>query len=89
MAEQGSARAARGVSLRGKLAFAFSVLGVAIAGRSPTALGGVALFWVLSHVYLVWLEEPQLEETFGKDYRAYRARTPRYLGLPERSASNE
>lgn len=59
-----------------------ALVGVAVAGRSAIALGGVVVFMVLSHIYLLWLEEPQLEETFGEAYREYRARTPRYLGLP-------
>jgi protein-S-isoprenylcysteine O-methyltransferase Ste14 len=59
-----------------------ALVGVAVAGRSPVALSAVVVFMVLSHVYLLWLEEPQLEETFGEAYREYRTRTPRYLGLP-------
>lgn len=62
--------------------WALALLGVGIAGRSPSALGLVGLFLVVIHVYLVWLEEPHLQTIFGEEYRLYCERTPRYLGLP-------
>ena len=59
----------------------FILSGIAFLGRS-----GAALF--LSGVYaaatVLWLttEEKVLESRFGDEYRHYRSRTPRYLGLP-------
>ena len=64
------------------LGWGLALLGVAVAGRSPSALGLLVLFAIVVHAYLVWLEEPHLEKLFGEDYRRYRERTPRYLGLP-------
>ncbi len=63
-----------------------ALLGAAVAGRSPAALGLVAIFAVVVHLYIVRLEEPHLEQLYGEEYRAYRRRTPRYLGLPGASS---
>lgn len=60
-----------------------ALLGAAVAGRSPSALALVGFFAAVIHCYVVWMEEPHLERLFGDDYRAYRERTPRYVGRPE------
>lgn len=57
-----------------------TLVGVSMLGASALALVSVALFALVIHVYLVYVEEPHLTRAFGDDYRAYRARTPRYLG---------
>lgn len=59
-----------------------ALLGAAVAGRSPFALALVGFFAAVIHCYIVWMEEPHLEKLFGNDYRAYRERTPRYVGPP-------
>lgn len=59
-------------------------LGIALAGRSGAALLLAALFWVMFRSY-VPIEEDFLESLFGRQYREYRRRAPRYLG-PPRSA---
>lgn len=56
------------------------LLGMATWGRSGLALLLVAFLGALLHAYLVKVEEPFLQRTFGARYRAYRERTPRYLG---------
>jgi protein-S-isoprenylcysteine O-methyltransferase Ste14 len=38
------------------------------------------------NLYLVYFEEPGLEERFGDDYRAYRAAVPRWLPLSRPSS---
>jgi protein-S-isoprenylcysteine O-methyltransferase Ste14 len=40
--------------------------------------------WFVLHFGIVRREEQYLEEKFGDAYRRYRARVPRYLGLPRR-----
>lgn len=64
------------------LGWCVALLGAAVAGRSPVALALVGLFALVIHCYVVWMEEPHLERLFGDDYRAYRERTPRYVGPP-------
>jgi protein-S-isoprenylcysteine O-methyltransferase Ste14 len=59
------------------------------------ALAGAALFYetaalwayaggflLLTHLFVVWYEEPALERTFGDDYEKYRARVARWLPRP-------
>lgn len=59
------------------------LLGVAVIGRSAGAILLTVLFALTLHFYIVYVEEPYLEEVFGDAYRRYRATTPRYLGLPQ------
>jgi protein-S-isoprenylcysteine O-methyltransferase Ste14 len=39
------------------------------------ALGG----WLLAHLFVVFGEEPVLEEKFGESYRSYKASVPRWI----------
>lgn len=65
------------------------LLGIAITGRSAGAILLAALLALTLHFYIVYVEEPYLEQIFGAAYRRYRATTSRYLGIPhEASASN-
>ncbi|GAB6101839.1 hypothetical protein JCM16138_10620 [Thermococcus atlanticus] len=59
-------------------------LGISLAGRSLLALLLTAAFAIGFHKYVVELEEPYLERVFGEEYRRYKERTPRYLGLPKK-----
>src|SRR4026207_2048842 len=38
-----------------------------------------ALWWLVFHVAVVASEEPTLEQTFGKEYEAFRAAVPRWI----------
>ena len=38
-----------------------------------------ALAWVASHIFVAGYEEPRLEREFGAQYRAFRAKVPRWL----------
>jgi protein-S-isoprenylcysteine O-methyltransferase Ste14 len=39
----------------------------------------VALLTMVSHYYVVYVEEPRLVQRFGRDYRAYQRAVPRWL----------
>jgi protein-S-isoprenylcysteine O-methyltransferase Ste14 len=58
-----------------------TLYGLALARRSP---GAAALATAAAAAYRWWVpvEEAHLEATFSADYRNYRARTPRWIGLP-------
>lgn len=64
------------------LGWGLVLLGIALAGRSPSALGLVVLFGLVIHGYIVRLEEPYLESVFGEEFGEYRRRVPRYMGTP-------
>src|SRR5712675_1892946 len=38
-----------------------------------------ALLWLFFHVWVVAVEEPTLEQTFGSEYGAFRAAVPRWI----------
>lgn len=38
-----------------------------------------ALLWLSFHAFVVVYEEPTLEQTFGKEYEAFRAAVPRWI----------
>lgn len=59
------------------------IAGYALLWPSWTGLAWAALWLVIAHL-MVRAEEEHLERVFGDEYRAYCARTPRYLGLPKR-----
>ena len=67
------------------LLYAGVILGEAIAWRSPVLLAYVAGFWLLTHVYVVGLEEKFLRRRFGAEFEAYCREVPRWL--PRRHAS--
>lgn len=56
------------------------LIGAAIAARSPIAMA-LALAVVLAMRIWIPHEERHLEEEFGEEYRRYRERVPRFLGL--------
>ncbi len=49
--------------------------------------GAVGLLGVVLNVMAPFTEEPWLEAKFGDEYRAYKARVPRFLGLPKKAES--
>lgn len=57
------------------------LLGYALLGPTLLAWAALAEFWVVVHL-IVRIEEEHLERRFGEQYRAYKRRTPRYLGVP-------
>lgn len=60
------------------------VLGEAVALGSAALLGYAALLVPFFQFMITQVEEPQLEAALGDEYEDYRARVPRWLGLPRR-----
>ncbi len=60
----------------GVLAYYF---GVALGVGSPSMVGMVLLITLAVHVYIVAVEERELEARFGEAYREYKRRVPRWL----------
>lgn len=61
------------------LLYAGVILGEAIAWRSPVLLAYLVAFWLLTHVYVVGLEEKFLRRRFGAEFEAYCREVPRWL----------
>jgi protein-S-isoprenylcysteine O-methyltransferase Ste14 len=53
--------------------------GAALFFRSAPLLGYLGVFWIATHAFVVWYEEPTLARTFGKDYQAYCATVRRWI----------
>lgn len=64
-----------------ELAFWF---GWALFYGSIAVLIGFLLWFAMFNFVIVPFEERDLEARFGEAYRAYKARVPRWLGLPQR-----
>ena len=55
------------------------IMGQAVLLGDARLIGYGALFWLACHLFVVLYEEPTLEQTFGPEYRSYRANVPRWL----------
>ena len=69
----------------------YTGIGVALVGAGFAARSGLALivvcgYWLAIRIWLV-AEEEHLERAFGPEYREYRARAPRFLGLSRPAAA--
>ena len=49
----------------------FALVGAALFYESVPLLGYTILFFLPSHLFVVWYEEPALRRTFGQEYEAY------------------
>ncbi len=49
----------------------FALGGAALFYRSLPLLGYTALFFLITHLFVIWYEEPTLRRLFGADYEAY------------------
>ena len=56
------------------------MLGLSLIVNS-TYLNYLLSLWALLYIVAPFLEEPWLEEMYGKDYLAYKAKVPRYIGF--------
>ena len=64
------------------LLYTVAIAGEALAFRSWALLAYAFAFWLLAHLYVVGVEEKQLQHRFGEAYRAYCRRTGRWLPRP-------
>ena len=53
--------------------------GAALFYRSLPLLGYLALFLLITHLFVISYEEPTLLRSFGGDYQAYRSRVRRWI----------
>ena len=56
-----------------------ALMGAAIIYRSMALIGFVALFLLVTHIFVVSYEEPTLRRIFGDEYESYRRRVRRWL----------
>ncbi|MEW6041853.1 MAG: isoprenylcysteine carboxylmethyltransferase family protein, partial [Elusimicrobiota bacterium] len=59
------------------------LLGISLIGCSFLAFLFVIAAIIAHHLYLIFLEEPYLKHIFGEEYRLYKLRIPRYIGIPK------
>ena len=55
-----------------------ALFGAALFYQSIPLLGYAGLFLLMTHVFVVWYEEPTLRRTFDRDYEAYCRRVGRW-----------
>lgn len=58
---------------------ALALCGAAIFYRSVPLFGYLGLFLIVTHLFVVWYEEPTLARLFGHGYELYRAKAGRWL----------
>ena len=54
------------------------IAGAALFYESLPLLGYAGLFFLATHLFVLWYEEPTLRRTFGHEYEAYRRRVRRW-----------
>ena len=57
---------------------AFAIGGAALFYESWVLLMYVGLFLLITHLFVIWYEEPTLRRMFGQEYEAYCARISRW-----------
>ena len=62
----------------------YILMGEAALYASPSLLGIAFLFLIILYCYVKWSEEPVLMRRFGKPYRKYVSRVPRFFPNPFR-----
>jgi len=55
-----------------------ALAGAALFYQSIPLLGYAAVFLLITHLFVVWYEEPTLQRIFDGDYEAYRRRVGRW-----------
>ena len=55
-----------------------ALFGAALFYQSLPLLGYTVLFFLVTHLFVVWYEEPTLRRTFGQEYEAYCHRVRRW-----------
>jgi len=57
----------------------FVLLGESLVLNSANILILAGVFFVINTIYFILMEEPDLEERFGKEYEAYKKNVPRWI----------
>jgi len=60
------------------------LLGISLAGRSGFAFALTGVFFIVIYLYTILLAEPYLESLYGEEYRLFKLRTARWIGLPKK-----
>ena len=55
-----------------------ALAGAALFYESWPLLGYTGLFFLVTHLFVLWYEEPALRRTFGPEYEAYRGQVRRW-----------
>jgi protein-S-isoprenylcysteine O-methyltransferase Ste14 len=55
-----------------------ALTGAALAYQSLQLFGYAGLFFLLTHLFVVWYEEPKLRHSFGEEYKTYCQRVARW-----------
>jgi protein-S-isoprenylcysteine O-methyltransferase Ste14 len=55
------------------------IFGQALLFGDVRLLGYGALLWLFFHAWVVTIEEPSLEQTFGTEYESFRTNVPRWI----------
>jgi protein-S-isoprenylcysteine O-methyltransferase Ste14 len=55
-----------------------ALAGAALVYRSWALAGYLALFWLITHLFVIWYEEPTLRRLFGPEYEEYCLRVRRW-----------
>ncbi|NOX85853.1 MAG: isoprenylcysteine carboxylmethyltransferase family protein [Chlorobi bacterium] len=58
------------------------LLGISLAGRSGLAFLLTGVFAIVIYLYTILLAEPYLESLYGEEYRLFKKRTARWIGIP-------
>lgn len=56
-----------------------ALMGAAVFYESWPLLSYTGVFFLITHCFIVWYEEPTLRRTFGQDYETYCQRVKRWL----------
>jgi protein-S-isoprenylcysteine O-methyltransferase Ste14 len=56
----------------------FALAGAALFYKSFPLLGYTGLFFIATHLFVVWYEEPTLRRTFRKEYEDYCGKVRRW-----------
>ncbi|MEC4684178.1 MAG: isoprenylcysteine carboxylmethyltransferase family protein [Nitrospirota bacterium] len=60
----------------------FMLFGISLAGRSGLAFALTGVFAIVIYLYTILLAEPYLESLYGEEYRLFKLRTARWIGIP-------
>jgi len=60
------------------------LLGVSLAGRSGFAFALTGVFAIVIYLYTILLAEPYLESLYGEEYRSFKLKTARWIGVPKK-----